>query len=40
MAIETLVRASQSRPAPGVDRPAGRVFVLRADLIGAETRRC
>ncbi len=38
IAIETLVRASQSRPQPGVDRPAGRVFVLRADLIPAETR--
>jgi cyclic beta-1,2-glucan synthetase len=38
IAIETLVRASQSRPAPGNDRPLGRVFVLRADLIAAETR--
>ena len=38
IAIETLVRASQSRPAPGNDRPLGRVFVLRADLITAETR--
>ena len=38
MAIETLVRASQSRPAPGIDRRLGRVFVLRADLIAAETR--
>ena len=33
IAIETLVRASQSRPAPGVERQPGRVFVLRADLI-------
>jgi cyclic beta-1,2-glucan synthetase len=38
VAIETLVRASQSRPAPGIDRPLGRVFVLRADLIAADTR--
>ena len=33
VAIETLVRASQSRPAPGIDHRPGRVFVLRADLI-------
>ena len=38
VAIETMVRASQSRPQPGVERPAGQVFVLRADLIAAETR--
>jgi cyclic beta-1,2-glucan synthetase len=38
IAIETLVRASQSRPQPGAERSAGRVFVLRADLIPAETR--
>jgi cyclic beta-1,2-glucan synthetase len=38
VAIETLVRASQSRPAPGIDRPLGRIFILRADLIGAEMR--
>ena len=38
VAIETLVRASQSRPAPGIDPRLGRVFVLRADLIAAETR--
>jgi cyclic beta-1,2-glucan synthetase len=38
VAIETLVRASQSRPAPGIDRSLGRVLVLRADLIAAETR--
>ena len=38
VAIETMVRASQSRPQPGAERPAGRVFVLRADLIAAETR--
>ena len=38
VAIETLVRASQSRPAPGIDHRLGRVFVLRADLIAAETR--
>ena len=38
VAIETLVRASQSRPAPGIDHRPGRVFVLRADLIDPETR--
>ena len=38
VAIETLVRTSQSRPAPGIDRPLGRVFVLRADLIAVDTR--
>ena len=38
VAIETLVRASQSRPAPGIDPRLGRVFVLRADLIAAQTR--
>lgn len=38
IAIETLVRASQARPQPGVAGPAGRVFVLRADLIPSETR--
>ena len=38
IAIETLVRASQSRPAPGIERRPGRVFVLRADLIDAATR--
>ena len=38
IAIETLVRASQSRPQPGAERPAGRIFVLRADLIPVETR--
>ena len=37
-AIETLVRASQSRPAPGNDHRPGRVFVLRADLIDPHTR--
>ena len=38
VAIETLVRASQSRPAPGVEREPGHVFVLRSDLIPAQTR--
>ncbi|WP_407643994.1 GH36-type glycosyl hydrolase domain-containing protein [Dongia deserti] len=38
VALETLVRTSQSRPQIGVDGPPGRVFVLRADLISAETR--
>jgi cyclic beta-1,2-glucan synthetase len=38
IAIETLVRASQSRPQPGLEGKPGRVFVLRADLIATETR--
>ncbi|SEE70310.1 cyclic beta-1,2-glucan synthetase [Rhizobiales bacterium GAS188] len=38
IALETLVRTSQSRPQTGPDEPPGRVFVLRADLIPAETR--
>jgi cyclic beta-1,2-glucan synthetase len=37
IALETLVRTSQSRPRGGVEGPVGRVFVLRADLISAET---
>jgi cyclic beta-1,2-glucan synthetase len=37
VAIETLVRASQSRPAPGVERESGHVVVLRSDLIPAQT---
>ena len=35
IALETLVRASQSPPHDSVERRRGRVFVLRADLIGA-----
>ncbi len=38
IALETLVRTSQSRPQVGVEGPPGRVFILRADLISAETR--
>ena len=38
VAIETLVRASQSRPAPGVELQLGNVIVLRSDLIPAQTR--
>jgi cyclic beta-1,2-glucan synthetase len=38
IALETLVRASQSRPAPGTDRQPGHIFVLGSDLISAETR--
>ena len=38
IALETLVRASQARPTPGVARRPGRVYVLRADLIEASTR--
>jgi len=38
IALETLVRTSQSRPQIGADIARGAVFVLRADLISAETR--
>ena len=38
IAIETLVRTSQSRLSAGAERTGGRVFVLRADLISAEAR--
>jgi cyclic beta-1,2-glucan synthetase len=38
IAIETLVRTSQSRPTPGIEGAAGRVYVLRADLISSEAR--
>ncbi len=36
--LETLVRASQSRPQVGDQRPAGHIFMLRADLISPESR--
>ena len=38
VALETLVRTSQSRRQTGANGPSGRVFVLRADLMPAETR--
>ncbi|RBP03046.1 cyclic beta-1,2-glucan synthetase [Roseiarcus fermentans] len=38
IAIETLLRASRSSPLPGTERGPGRVFLLRADLIAAETK--
>jgi cyclic beta-1,2-glucan synthetase len=38
IALEALVRASQSRPQAGVEGPSGRIYVLRADLMSAETR--
>ena len=38
IALETLVRTSQSRPHVGVKEAPGRVFILRADLIPSETR--
>ena len=38
IALETLVRTSRSRPQIDIDGPSGRVFILRADLISAETR--
>ena len=38
IALETLVRTSQSRPQVGADVAHGSVFVLRADLISMETR--
>jgi cyclic beta-1,2-glucan synthetase len=36
IALETIVRANQSRPRIGEDMPAGHIFMLRADLIPAE----
>jgi cyclic beta-1,2-glucan synthetase len=38
IALETLVRASQSRPQIGDERPPGHVFLLRADLISPQAR--
>ena len=38
IAIETLTRANASSPLPGTEHRPGRVFLLRADLIAAETR--
>jgi len=38
IALETLLRTSQSRPRMRSDGPSGRAFVLRADLIPAESR--
>jgi cyclic beta-1,2-glucan synthetase len=38
VALETLVRTSQSRPKTGADSARGTVFVLRSDLISVETR--
>ena len=38
IAIETLVRASRSRPVPVFERQPGRAFVLRADLIPTQVR--
>ena len=38
VAIETLVRTCQSRLSPGIEPSAGRVFVLRADLMSSRAR--
>ena len=38
IAIETLLRTSTSSPLPGAERRPGRIFLLRADLIAAETK--
>ncbi|MBL9033415.1 MAG: glycosyl transferase [Rhodospirillaceae bacterium] len=38
VALDTLVRTSQSRPRSEMDGLPGRVFILRADLISAELR--
>jgi hypothetical protein len=38
IALETLVRTSRSPPQTGADVARGSVFVLRTDLISAETR--
>ena len=37
-ALETLVRMSQSRPGPGPHGTGGSVYVLRSDLVAADTR--
>jgi cyclic beta-1,2-glucan synthetase len=38
IALEAMVRASQSRPQIGGDRPPGHIFMLRADLIAQDAR--
>lgn len=38
IALETLVRASQSRPQFGDERTPGHIFILRADLITPDAR--
>jgi cyclic beta-1,2-glucan synthetase len=38
IALESLVRASQSRPQIGEERPPSHIFMLRADLIAADAR--
>ena len=38
IAIETLVRASRSSPLPGTEHRPVRIFLLRADLLAAETK--
>jgi cyclic beta-1,2-glucan synthetase len=38
IAIDTLVRTSRSSSLPGTEHRPGRVFLLRADLIAAETK--
>ena len=38
IALETLLRSSQSRPQIRAEGPSGQVFILRADLISAESR--
>jgi cyclic beta-1,2-glucan synthetase len=38
IAIESLVRISQSRATPGSEHHSGRIFVLRSDLVPAQTR--
>ena len=38
IALETQVRTSQSRTHPGFESEPGGIFVLRSDLISAETR--
>jgi cyclic beta-1,2-glucan synthetase len=38
IAIEALIRTSQSRLSPVAERSGGRVFVLRSDLMSSDTR--
>ncbi len=38
IALETLVRASQSRPQIGEERPPGHIFMLRADVVSPKAQ--
>lgn len=38
IALESMVRANQSRPQIGDERPPGHIFMLRSDLVDADAR--